>query len=247
MRLWGQDEAHEMDEKELYRELGALTKRRQEWRENISWVGALLDHASPKVVAKALWLLGEMGLRHPVEVEPFVGKVASFLEFPEELLRERALNALGRIGRGRFESVEPFWKRMSGLGRDVHPRVRLAFVWASENIATQTPDPYGDCLPLFAKLLHDTDDRVRMEAPEMFRVLGKRRPQMVEPYLDTLRRMAENDPHPVVRIHCSGAVRAVGKERDAGFSRTTKIPRASSERCRGAAAGGFSTGRSSCR
>jgi HEAT repeat protein len=206
-----------MNEKELYRELGALTKSRQVWRENISWVGGLLDNPSTKMAAKALWLLGEMGLRHPVEVEPFVGKVASFLESPEELLRERALNALGRIGRGRFESVEPFLKRMSGLGSDGHPRVRLAFVWASENIATQTPDPYGDCLPLFAGLLHDTDDRVRMEAPEMFRVLGKRRPQMVEPYLDTLRWMAENDPHPVVRIHCAGAVRAVGKGRTAVF------------------------------
>lgn len=218
----GRDEAHEMNETELYRELGALTKRRQEWRENISWVGALLDHALPRIVAKALWLLGEMGLRHPVEVEPFVGKVASFLESPEELLRERALNALGRIGRGRFESVEPFLERMSGLGRDGHPRVRLAFVWASENIATQTPDPYGDCLPLFAGLLHDTDDRVRMEAPEMFRVLGKRRPGMVEPYLETLRGMAENDPHPVVRIHCGGAVRAVGKGRSAVFPKSER-------------------------
>ena len=200
-------------EKDLCRELGALTKRRQEWRANIAWVGALLDTPSPTVAAKALWLLGEMGLRHPVETEPFAGKVASFLDSPEELLRERALNALGRMGRGRFESVEPFLKRMSGLGRDGHPRVRLAFIWASENIATETPDAYGDCLPLFAGLLRDEDDRVRMETPEMFRVLGKRRPPMVEPYLETLRWMAENDPHPVVRIHCAGAVRAAGMGR----------------------------------
>lgn len=200
-----------MNEKELHRELRALTPKRHAWRENISWVGALLDIPSPGIAAKALWLSGEMGLRHPAEVEPFVARVASFLEFPYDLLRERALNALGRIGRGRFESVEPYWQKMSGLGRDGHPRVRLAFIWASENIATETPDPYGDCLPLFAGMLHDPDDRVRMEAPEMFRVLGKRRPQMVEPYLETLRWMAGNDPHPVVRIHSAGAVRVVEK------------------------------------
>ena len=29
---------------------------------------------------------------------------------------------------------------------------------------------------VFEKLLHDEDERVRIEAPEMFRVLGKRRP-----------------------------------------------------------------------
>ncbi|MBP5563299.1 MAG: HEAT repeat domain-containing protein, partial [Bacteroidales bacterium] len=61
----------------------------------------------------------------------------------------------------------------------------------------------------FAELLHDRDDRVRMEAPEMFRVLGKRRPEFVEPYLDLLRNIAETDSNRVVRIHCLGAVKAV--------------------------------------
>ena len=28
-------------------------------------------------------------------------------------------------------------------------------------------------------LLHDEDDKVRMEAPEIFRILGKRRPEFV--------------------------------------------------------------------
>ena len=95
----------------------------------------------------------------------------------DALLRERALNALGRIGRGRFESVEPYLEKMAGLATDDNPQVRLAFIWASENIATETPDAYEQRLPLFAELLHDSNDKVRMEAPEMFRVMGKRRPQ----------------------------------------------------------------------
>ena len=88
------------------------------------------------------------------------------------------------------------------------PKVRLSFIWASENIATNTPDIYEKYMPVFVELLDDTDDRVRMEAPEIFRVLGKRRPEFVRPYLVRLQRMAEKDSNRVVRIHCQGAIKA---------------------------------------
>lgn len=54
----------------------------------------------------------------------------------------------------------------------------------------------------------DSDDRVRMEAPEMFRVFGKRRPDFVKPYLEILKDIAETDTNRVVRIHCLGAIKA---------------------------------------
>ena len=60
----------------------------------------------------------------------------------------------------------------------------------------------------FENLLHDTDDKVRMEAPEIFRVLGKRRPEFVRPYLEQLRKISETDENRVVRIHCLGAIKA---------------------------------------
>ncbi|MBR4135258.1 MAG: HEAT repeat domain-containing protein [Bacteroidales bacterium] len=196
-----------MNDKDLYRELGTLTKRKEEWQGNIAYVGSLLENQSPKITAKALWLLGEMGLLYPEDTAPYTEKIASFLNSQEDILRERALNALGRIGRARFETVKPYMERMFSLATDDNPRVRLAFIWASENIATNTPDAYESNLPLFAELLHDQDDKVRMEAPEMFRVMGKQRPQWVKPYLEELQRLAENDPNPVVRIHCAGAIR----------------------------------------
>ena len=198
-----------MNDKELYRELGALTKRKEDWWGNIAYVGSLLENHSPKITAKVLWLLGEMGLLYPEETAPFVEKIASFLDSQEDLLRERALNALGRIGRARFETVKPYWERMFTLVTDNNPRVRLAFIWASENIATNTPDVYEFHLPLFAELLHDNDDKVRMEAPEVFRVMGKRRPQWIKPYMEELQRLAEADANPVVRIHCAGAIRMI--------------------------------------
>ena len=63
-------------------------------------------------------------------------------------------------------------------------------------------------MPIFEKLLHDTDDKVRMEAPEIFRVLGKRRAEFVQSYLETLQRISETDDNRVVRIHCLGAIKA---------------------------------------
>ena len=63
-------------------------------------------------------------------------------------------------------------------------------------------------MPVFAELPGDTDDRVRMESPEIFRVLGKRRPEFIRPYLEQLQRMAEKDSNRVVRIHCLGAIKA---------------------------------------
>ena len=199
-----------MTESELYKALGALTKNKDEWEASIPFVASLLSFESVKIQAKALWLLGEMGLRYPDAVRDSVPAVASFLDAGEPLLRERALNALGRIGRGCFGAVEPCWESLFRFASDEAANVRLSFIWASENIAVNTPDPYRDRMEIFAGLLRDPDDRVRMEAPEIFRVLGKRRPAFVQPYLEQLRHISETDENRVVRLHCEGAIRAAG-------------------------------------
>ena len=199
-----------MTEAELYKELGILTKDKDRWKEAIPYVSSLLSHDSVKIQAKALWLLGEMGLVYPQSVQEAVPVIASFLDSSEPLLRERAINALGRIGRGSYQVIEPYWTGLLRFASDEEPKARLAFIWASENIAVNTPDIYEDRMPVFAKLLHDADDKVRMEAPEIFRVLGKRRPEFVSPYLERLQSIAETDPNRVVRIHCLGAIKAAG-------------------------------------
>lgn len=197
-----------MTEAELYKSLGALTKNKEAWEENIPYVESLLTSESVKIKSKALWMLGEMGLAFPSSISGSVATIASFRDSTETLLRERAINALGRIGRGCFNSVEPYWNDLFRFAHDEDASVRLAFIWASENIATNTPDPYKDHMPLFAELLHDPDDKVRMEAPEIFRVIGKRRPDFVRPYIERLRSIAETDSNRVVKIHCLGAIRA---------------------------------------
>ena len=197
-----------MTDSELYKSLSALTKDKEVWEVNIPYVESLLTSESVKIKSKALWMLGEMGLAFPSSIKNSVDAIASFRNSTEPILRERAINALGRIGRGCFNSVEPYWDDLFRFAHDEDASVRLAFIWASENIATNTPDPYKDHMPLFAELLHDSDDRVRMETPEIFRVLGKRKPDFVKPYIDQLRSIAETDSNRVVKIHCQGAIRA---------------------------------------
>ena len=116
--------------------------------------------------------------------------------------------ALGRVGRADYSLIEPYWSDLFRFATDEEPKVRLSFIWASENIATNTPDIYEAHMPVFEELLHDEDDKVRIEAPEIFRVLGKRRPEFVRSYLEQLRQISETDENRVVRIHCLGAIKA---------------------------------------
>ena len=197
-----------MNESERYKELGILTKDREKWEESIPYVYSLLADESVKIQAKALWLLGEMGFAYPQSVKEAVPSIAAFFDSPVPLLRERAVNAVGRIGRGDYSVIEPYWKELFRFASDEEAKVRLSFIWASENIATNTPVIYENYMPIFEGLLHDMDDKVRMEAPEIFRVLGKCRPEFVRPYVEQLRQVAETDSNRVVRIHCLGAIKA---------------------------------------
>ena len=201
-----------MTESELYKNLGILTDDKNRWEDSIPYVASLLVYESVKIKAKALWLLGEMGLAYPRPVQDIVPAIASFLDSPEPLLRERAVNAIGRIGRGEYSFIEPYWTGLFRFASDEEPKVRLSFIWASENIAVNTPDIYENQMPIFEKLLHDSDEKVRMEAPEIFRVLGKRRPEFVRPYLEQLKQISETDSNRVVRIHCLGAIKATASE-----------------------------------
>ena len=187
-------------------------KKKDQWEENIPYISSLLSHDSVKIQAKALWLLAEMGLAYPQSVRDSVPAIVSFLNSSVPLLRERALNAIGRIGRGDYRLIEPYWAGLFRFADDENAPVRLSFIWASENIATNTPDLYADHMPVFEKLLHDPVDKVRMESPEIFRVLGKRRPEFVRPYAARLREMSGSDSNRVVRIHSLGALKAAGLE-----------------------------------
>ena len=117
-----------MNELELYKELGSLTKNRDSWEESIPYICSLLSHESVKIKAKALWLLGEIGLAYPWAMHDGVSLIASFCNSPVPLLRERAVNALGRIGRGDYTVIESCWTELFRFASDEESKVRLSFI-----------------------------------------------------------------------------------------------------------------------
>ena len=198
----------ETEDKVILKKLREITKDKNHWSETIDYVGEKLDEEySVEVRAKALWLLGEMGLNYPVQVKQYVEDIADYMDDNHMKLRERSLNALGRIGRADKDMILPYFDELMTMGNDESDDVRLAFIWACENIAINAPELFCESLGIFYELLFDSGERVRMEAPEMFRVMGKRKSECVMPYLEKLEWISENDEHRVVRIHSAGAVR----------------------------------------
>ena len=119
-----------------------------------------------------------MGLQNSSQIQDHIQIIASFLNDKEPKLRERAVNALGRIGRSNYLLVMPYWDNIMDMKNDESSDVRMCFIWACENIATNAPDLYSDYMDIFLELINDKNDRVRIEAPEMFRVIGKRSQNM---------------------------------------------------------------------
>lgn len=201
-----------MADAEILNELRKIQKNKNNWKNNIKYVADKLNESySVDIKAKALWMMGEMGLAHPDEVKKYVDKIAEYIENEHPKLRERSVNALGRIGRADKDLVISYFDKLMNTREDEIENVRLSFVWACENIATNAPELFCDKLELFYDMIFDSSEKVRMESPEMFRVVGKRKPECVKPYLERLDHVSKNDEHPIVRIHCEGAVRITKK------------------------------------
>ena len=197
------------DEKEVYQKLIEFRKSNDNSNAIIPKVAKCLDFPSNRIKAKVLWILGELGLKNPQGTKPYISKIAKELENNGPKIRERAVGALGRIGRGDFDLIEAYIPMILSKAKDPNPDVRMNFIWACENIATITPDVFNDSMEIFAKLLNDKGIRVRRESPEIFRVVGKRRPDLVVPYIPKLKTMSESDPDNVVRMHAAGVIKVI--------------------------------------
>lgn len=189
-----------------------ITKDKESWKANVDFVALKLNEDySVAVKAKALWLLGEMGLKYPEEIEPHINDIAGYLENDESELRERSANAIGRIGRADKDLIIDYIDTLMKLKYDKTENVRHAFIWACENIAANAPELFCEKLDIFYEMITDSHEKLRIEAPEMFRVIGKRNPNCVKPYLEKLEYIAENDENQTVRIHSAGAIRITKK------------------------------------
>ena len=201
-----------MDDNVILKELRDLTKDRHSWKANIDYVADKLDNAySNAVRAKVLWLLGEMGLMYPEKIEGYVADIVSYMDSDDSKLRERSVNAIGRIGRADKNLIIHHLDKLMDMRLDESENVRHAFVWACENIASTAPELFCKKMDIFYEMIFDSGQKVRIEAPEMFRVIGKQKPDCVTPYLEKLEWIAQNDDNRIVRIHSAGAVRITKK------------------------------------
>ena len=200
------------NDNDVLRQLRDINKNRECWRDNIDDVAAKLNgDYSVAVKAKSLWILGEMGLKYPAEIEAYLEDIVGYMQDDDSKLRERSTNAMGRIGRADKNLVIPYLDKLMNMRFDESENVRHAFIWACENIASNAPELFCEKLEIFYELIFDSGKKVRIEAPEMFRVVGKTKPDCVKPYLDKLEWIAQNDENPIVRIHSAGAVRITKK------------------------------------
>ena len=200
------------NDNDVLRQLRDINKNRECWMENIGDVAAKLNgDYSVAVKAKSLWILGEMGLNYPAEIEAYLEDIVGYMQDDDSKLRERSTNAMGRIGRADKNLVIPYFDKLMNMRFDESENVRHAFIWACENMASNAPGLFCEKLEIFYELIFDSGKKVRIEAPEMFRVVGKTKPDCVKPYLDKLEWIAQNDENPIVRIHSAGAVRITKK------------------------------------
>ena len=200
------------DNKEILRQLRDISKDKLNWKSNIELVADKLnENYSDSVKAKALWILGEMGLKYPRVIEEYLNDIVYYMNDGNSKLRERSTNALGRIGRADENLIIPHMDKLMKMRYDESENVRHAFIWACENISTNAPELFCEKLDIFYEMISDPEEKVRIEAPEMFRVIGKNKPDCVIPYLEKLEYIAENDENPIVRIHSEGAIRITKK------------------------------------
>lgn len=97
--------------------------------------------------------------------------------------------------------------RILRFAGDEEAPVWLRWFRASESIGAATPELYENCMMIFEKLFHDP---VRMEAPEIVHVSGRRTPEFVRLLPEELKKRTDTDRPRVARIHGLRAEKAAG-------------------------------------
>lgn len=97
--------------------------------------------------------------------------------------------------------------RILRFAGDEKAPVWLRWFRASENIGAATPELYENHMMIFEKRLHDP---VRMEAPEIVHVSGRRTHEFVRLLPEELEKRTDTNRPRVARIHGLRAVKAAG-------------------------------------
>lgn len=116
-----------MTESELYKEFGALTKDKDNWEKNsVCFVSSCLWTC--KIHERALWLSRRDGICLSYFAQDVVPAIVSFRNCPEPLMRECAVNAIGRNGRAEYSLIVSYWTELFRFASVKDAKVRLSII-----------------------------------------------------------------------------------------------------------------------
>lgn len=177
--------------------------------QHIQTIKNKLHDSDERVCAYACWAAGQIGRNMPEWYEDEINHLFHLINHGNDKIRENAIFALGWIGRAEPCFVEKNVHSIVEKHKDVCPKVRLSMIWASENIANAKPELFEGYIGVYEDLLSDPDEKyVRGEAPEFFRVMGKKRPDLVKRSISILENKMEDECR-VTQIHARGALKVI--------------------------------------
>jgi HEAT repeat protein len=170
---------------------------------------ARLQDSHPELRMRVCWALGQIGYKMPQDILPAIAPLTKCLTDEDAAVRANAVWALGRIGRVNPRAVLPILPAMMCRAGDPEVQVRSNFLSACENIAADQAEWLLPYLPVLIRLLDDEDTRtIRRQAPEVLRIIAKKRPEALGEAGLKLESMLD-DPDEIVRLNAGRALSAI--------------------------------------
>ena len=162
-----------------------------------------------KVIAQAYATIGHIGNNQPEKITHLIDGAFAALKNSSWEIREQAVLAIGRIGRADINTVKNRLDKIIQLHCDPIPKVRAAMLDACQSIANAKAILFKPYIGLFERMLDDPDEKgVREHAPDIFRIIGKYEPEMVERSLILLKEKLR-DPSSATQAHAAEAIRTI--------------------------------------
>jgi len=179
--------------------------------EDIDFLTQNIKSTDNEIVEEIYWAIGQIGINKSEKIEHLINYAFDDLENECPIIRENALFAIGRTGRANVNLIKDRINEIIKMNNDNNSKVRMAMIWACENIANSKADLFEPYITIFEDMLDDEDEQyVKKEIPEIFRVIGKNNPELVEQSLEKLKGKL-NDNNKVMRIHIKGAIKIIEK------------------------------------
>ena len=108
--------------------------------EDIDFLTQNIKSADKELVEKIYWAIGQIGINKPEKVEHLINYAFEDLKNECSAIRENALFAIGRTGRANINLVKDRINEIVKMNKDNNAKVRMAMIWACENIANSKAD-----------------------------------------------------------------------------------------------------------